>query len=70
MIGCGYAKDQWSFDLAYMLVLLDETSISNDIDQNPSYLVAPTLVGDAPQTVDGKYEGDITLIGFSVGYKF
>ena len=69
-VGFGYEKDRLTVDFAYMLVLLDKTSISNDIDQNPSYNIAPTLVGDPAQTVDGDYEGDITLIGFSVGFAF
>jgi len=72
VLGVGYSKNQWTADIAYMFVKLDKTTVDSDViaisDVDLGSL--PAVVPTAVQDVDGDYEGDITLIGFSVGYKF
>ncbi|MCJ7500274.1 outer membrane protein transport protein, partial [bacterium] len=67
VIGAGYESGQWTVDLAYMLVQLDKTTVDSDAVGVINY--PPTVPSDF-QNVDGTYEGDITLIGLSVGYSF
>jgi long-chain fatty acid transport protein len=70
VIGAGYDSGQWTVDFAYMFVQLDKTTVDSDaiavVTPNP----APPPPALAIQEVDGSYEGDITLIGISVGYSF
>jgi len=70
VIGAGYESGQWTVDLAYMFVQLDKTTVDSDaqgiITPNP----APPPIAVTAQEADGTYEGDITLIGVSVGYAF
>ncbi|MDT8365207.1 MAG: outer membrane protein transport protein [bacterium] len=58
-IGAGYTRDAWTIDMAYMFVNLDKESIVNSITDS-----------GGTQNVNGDYEGDINLIGLSVGYAF
>lgn len=67
VIGAGYESGQWTVDFAYMFVQLDKTTVDSDAVAIINY---PPLVPSDFQNVDGTYEGDITLIGLSVGYSF
>jgi long-chain fatty acid transport protein len=70
VVGAGYSDGPWTFDFAYMIVQLDAGNIDSDaiaiVTPNP----APPPPALAIQDVDGKYEGDITLIGLNVSYAF
>jgi len=72
VIGAGYESGKWTLDLAYMFVQLDKTTVDSDAVAIADIDVPslPTIVPTAFQNVDGSYEGDITLIGVSVGYAF
>lgn len=72
VLGAGYDSGPWTVDFAYMYVKLDKTKIdSNAVAISDINLGAlPTIQPTAFQNVNGTYEGDISLIGFSVGYSF
>ncbi|MDT8396937.1 MAG: outer membrane protein transport protein [bacterium] len=63
VVGAGYSDGSWTVDFAYMLVQLDAGNVDSDA-------VAWITPGVSQQNVDGKYDGDITLIGFDVSYAF
>lgn len=72
VVGAGYNSGQWTVDFAYMFVQFDKITVDSDavaisdIDLGSLPSIVPTNF----QIVDGSYEGDITLIGLSVGYAF
>jgi len=63
VVGAGYSDGPWTVNFAYMYLTLDGGNIDSDAI---AWITPPTTF----QNVDGKYEGDITLIGFDVGYAF
>ena len=67
VVGAGYESGQWTVDFAYMFVQLDKTTVDSDA---VAVINFPPAVPSDFQNVDGTYEGDITLIGLSVGYSF
>ena len=74
-IGAGYAEGSWTVDFAYMLVNLDKYTVNTGRTYDPdtdSPYAGLTWFPSQPsvQSVDGEYEGDITLLALSVGYKF
>jgi len=79
-IGAGYEDGPWSVDFAYMLVNIDKYDVATGVAWDPDvvgdysampWLPSPPGPPQPPvQTVDGEYEGDITLIALSVGYTF
>ncbi len=58
--GAGYDGDAWDLDLAYMYVKVKEENIDNAITDGFG-------IG---QTVDGKYEGSVNLVGVSLTRAF
>jgi long-chain fatty acid transport protein len=74
VVGAGYGSGQWTVDFAYMFVQIDKTTVDSDaiaiVDGSIVNVPPPTFVPSAIQVVDGSYEGDITLVGLSVGYSF
>ncbi len=78
-LGAGYSDGPWTVDFAYMLVTLDKFTVNTGETYDPvtesPYAALPNggVWFTAPpdvQTVDGEYEGDITLIALSVSYAF